>query len=92
MLGIESRASSLSPESVELILISPTYLLWAVATKDSTSSPGWEVGSSQKTLKDAMAACALVSSHRCGAEELVSFLERCLHLIELSQLAGVFQP
>lgn len=39
-----------------------------------------------------MEAFVLVSSGRCGAEKLVSFLECCLHLLELSQLAGLLQP
>lgn len=93
MVGIEPRASLLSPENVELILISPTYLLWVIASQGPAHpSLDGRMGSFQKTLKGEMEACVAVSSHRCGAEEVVSFLECCLHLIELSQLAGLFQP
>lgn len=90
MLGIESRASWLRVPSY---LMSLTYLLSAVASpRPAHPSLDGKGRLISKTLKDAMEAFVLVSSGRCGAEKLVSFLERCLHLLKLSQLAGLIQP
>uniref|UniRef100_A0A480HBP2 Bis(5'-nucleosyl)-tetraphosphatase asymmetrical n=1 Tax=Sus scrofa TaxID=9823 RepID=A0A480HBP2_PIG len=65
-----------------------------MSQRSAHPSPEVKVGSSQKALKDPTEAKdpALVSSGCHGAEKLVSFLEHCLHVLELSQLAGLIQP